>query len=344
MLYLRKSVTRWASSVALLVAVMASSPSSAEAKKTRIKLGTLAPRGSKWFQSIEKMGRRWKEASKGQVQLKVYPGGIAGDEDDVIRKMRIGQLHAATLTNLGLGSIDRSTIALQIPMMFRSYEELDYVRDRIGPKLAESLAEKGFIVLEWGDAGWVHFFSKKKSITPDEMRSQKMYVWSGDPQSEVAWRAAGFDVIPTANSDVLQGLQTGRLEAFAIVPLYALASQWFALAPNMLALKWAPLSGATVVSKKAWDKLDPELQATLKQITIEESKASRQEIRSLGDEALKAMTDRGLKVFEPDSATIAVWRKTAENAYPTIKGKIVPAPIFEEIQKLLAEYRASKGS
>ncbi|MBX2813636.1 MAG: TRAP transporter substrate-binding protein DctP [Myxococcales bacterium] len=332
-------------SLAIFLAVgVTSLPAEADAKKIRIKLGTLAPRGSKWFQSLDKMGRRWKQASKGQVQLKIYPGGIAGDEDDVIRKMRIGQLHAATLTNIGLGSIDRSTIGLQIPMMFRSYEELDYVRDRIGPKLASELEKRGFVVLDWGDAGWVHFFSKQKAITPEEFRKQKLYVWSGDPQSEAAWRAGGFNVVPTANSDVLQGLQTGRLESFAIVPLYALASQWFALAPNMLALKWAPLSGATVVSKQLWAKLDPELQAQLKTITVEESRASREEIRGLGHEALKAMVDRGLKVYDPDEATIKAWRVIAQEAYPAIKGKVVPAPVFEEIQQLLSEYRSSQGT
>ena len=319
-------------------------PQTAEAKRrVRIKLGTLAPRGSKWFQSIERMGRRWKEASNGQVQLRIYPGGVAGDEDDVIRKMRIGQLHAATLTNIGLGTIDRSTMALQIPMMFDSYEELDYVRDRIGPKMAEVLASKGFVVLEWGDAGWVHFFSKQRAVTPTEMRAQKMYVWSGDPQAEAAWRAGGFDVVPTANSDVLQGLQTGRLEAFATVPLYALASQWFALADHMLMLKWAPLSGATVVKKEVWEKLDPELRVKLQEITAEESKANRAEIRGLGDKALKAMRDRGLSVSVPDDPTIKAWKKAAKEAYPAIRGKLVPAEYFAEIEKLVGEYRSSKG-
>lgn len=343
---LKLSRRSWGIGLGLLAAsVVALAPAPAAAKRrVRIKLGTLAPRGSKWLQSIESMGRRWKEASGGKVQLSIYPGGVAGDEDDVIRKMRIGQLHAATLTNIGLGSIDRSTIALQIPMMFSSYEELDYVRTRIGPRIAKSLEEKGFVVLEWGDAGWVHFFSKKTALVPAEMQSQKLYVWSGDPQAEAAWRAAGFDVVPTSSSDVLQGLQTGRLEAFANVPLYALGSQWFALTKHMLALKWAPLSGATVIKKEAWEKIDPALREQMKTIAVEESQANRADIRAMGDKAIKAMTDRGLVVHEPDAAAVAKWTKIAKDAYPLIRGKVIPEDYFDEVSRLIEEYRAKQGS
>ncbi|MEO1233209.1 MAG: TRAP transporter substrate-binding protein DctP [Myxococcota bacterium] len=324
-------------------ALMAVSPTPALAKKkVRIKLGTLAPKDSSWLKSIERMGRRWKEASNGSVQLKVYPGGVAGDEGDVIRKMRIGQLHAATLTGIGLGSIDRSTIAFQIPMMFRSYAEVDYVRERIGPKVAKSLEDKGFVVLAFGDGGWVHFFSKKPALVPAELQKQKLYVVTGDPQADAAWRTSGFEIVPTSATDVLQGLQTGRLDAFATVPLYALAGQWFGMVEHMTKIYWAPLSGATVVYRDAWEKIDPELRETLTQIAVEETEASRAEIRGLGDKALKAMTDRGLKIHEPTPEQRQLWVDAARKAYPLIRGKVVPEAYFAEIESLLAEFRAKQ--
>lgn len=329
--------------IGLTVATVAA-PRPAEARRVRIKLGTLAPRGSKWLEAIERMKRRWKEVSDGQVTLTVYPGGVAGEESDVIRKMRVGQLQAATITNIGLGVIDRSTVALQIPMMFRSYEELDHVREEMGPEIARRLEDKGFVVLDWGDAGWVHFFSKVPATTPAEMKQLKMYVWTGDPQAEAAWRKAGFDVVPTATSDVLQGLQTGRLEAFAIVPLYALAQQWFGVAKHMTPVKWAPLSGATVVTKSAWDKIAPELQAKLKAIAAEESQASRDQIRGLGQKAIDAMKERGLVVHEIDEETRKAWRSTAESAYPVIRGEVVPQEDFEKVERLLREFREARGA
>lgn len=332
--------------LALAGLCLTATSSPAFARKVRIKLGTLAPEGTEWYDSIETMGRRWKEASGGEIQLTIYPGGALGDESEMVEKMRRRQLHAATITSLGLGSISRATIALQIPMMFSSYEELDYVREKLAPKLAEELGKgaQGFVVLDWGDAGWVQFFSKEKALTPAEMKKQRLFVWTGDPESEAAWRAAGFNVVPTASSDVLQGLQTGRLEAFASVPLYAATQQWFGLAPNMLAVKWAPLSGATVVTKDAWEKIDAELRPKLIEIAKEESRKNRQTIRGYGDRAIATMKKSGLKVFEPDAATVKAWRETAESAYPAIRGKIVPENYFDEVQKLVKEFRAKGGA
>src|SRR3990170_2109111 len=89
-----------------------------------------------------------------------------GVADAMIRKMRVGQIQAAAITGIGLAYLERSFYALHIPMMYASDEEFDYVRDRYAPVLERKLEEKGFIVLNWGDAGWVHFFSKSPVTTP----------------------------------------------------------------------------------------------------------------------------------------------------------------------------------
>ena len=309
--------------------------SSCEAK-VKIRLGTLAPKGSAWIRSIERVRHRVR---KDGIVLKIYPGGILGDEGEMVRAMRGNELHAAILTNIGLGLIDRSTIALQTPMMFRSYAELDYVRKHIGPKIAKALEAQGFVVLDWGDAGWVHFFSKTKAVSPNEFKKLKFFVWAGDPESEAAWRAAGFNPVPTSSKDVPVGLQTGRLEAFATPPLYALANQWFGLAPHMVALKWSPLNGATIISKKVWDKIDPEVQVRFKAIIEEETSKSRLEIRSLGDQSLEQMQKAGLNIHRPDQKIADAWKKTAESAYTEIRGKVVPEEYFDEVQRLVKEYR-----
>lgn len=311
-------------------------------KKVTIKLGTLAPESSPWFNAVKRMGQRWKEASGGAVDLKIYPGGVAGDEGDMIRKVRVGQLHAATITGVGLGRITRASMALQVPMMIQSYEELDYVRDRLSPKIAEEIEKGGFVVLNWGDAGWVHFFSRQPASTPDEFRKQKMFLWSGDPESEKAWKAALFKPVPMSATDVLSGLQTGLIDWFGTTPLYALTSQWFGLAPHMYALNWAPLNGATVVSKAEWEKIDPALRPKLLEIAREEGEKLKGEVRRLGDDAKKAMRDRGLKVTEPTPEQIVEWQKTAEMAYPVVRAEVVPAAFFDEVQRLTREYRAQK--
>ena len=327
----------------LCASMMAVTATAAEevafAKKIRIKLGTLAPEGSPWFDGVHRIGARWKKATHGDVVLKVYPGGVAGDEDDMLRKIRIGQLHAASVTGIGLSRITRDTLALQIPMMIRSYDELDYLRAQMGPRIRAKLREEGFVVLHWGDAGWVHFFSKKPVSTPEELAKLKLFVWSGDPASEAAWKAAGFNPVPMSATDVLSGLQTGLVESFATTPLYALTSQWFGLASNMVEVRWAPLNGATVVSTKVWDQIPAEQQATLLEISEDEGKRAMKEVRELGTKAVKAMTDRGLKVTSVTPAQEKAWQSVAEKAYATIRGQVVEAETFDEVQRLIRAYR-----
>lgn len=313
----------------------------AEAKKIKIKHGTLAPEGSPWHKGLVRMGDRWKKASDGKVRLKIYAGGVVGDEDDMLRKIRIGQLHSATITGIGLGRITRSTVGLQIPMMFGSYEELDYVRERITPKLEKELSDAGFVVLNWGDAGWVHFFSKRKGKVPEDFRKWKMFLWSGDPDSEKAWKDAGFQPVPMSSTDVVSSLQAGLIEWFGTPPIYALTNQWFALAKYMLAINWTPLNGATIISKKRWDKIPEDLRAELLTISKEEGLNVLGDIRSLGAKSIKAMKDRGLTIVEPNETILAEWKKAAEKGYPAIRNQVVGPEIFDEIKRLSEEYRAS---
>ena len=144
----------------LLVAVLAAALPAARAQKVVIKLATLAPEGSSWHLILKEMGEEWKKVSDGRVTLKIYPGGVVGDEGEMISKVRLGTIHAAAVTGTGLSEVDRGVQALQVPMLYRSDAELDYVRAKLVPTLEKRLADKGFVVLTWGEAGWVHFFAK----------------------------------------------------------------------------------------------------------------------------------------------------------------------------------------
>src|SRR5512143_1643468 len=159
----------------LLLAAAVSVPGAAESAPTIIKMATLAPEGSSWFRVLQEMGEEWRKASDGAITLRIYPGGVAGDEDAVIRKMRVGQIQAAAITGIGLAYLEPSFYALHIPMMYESDEEFDSVRDRYAPVLERKMEEKGFVVLNWGDAGWVHFFSKVPVVTPAEAKALKLF-------------------------------------------------------------------------------------------------------------------------------------------------------------------------
>jgi TRAP-type C4-dicarboxylate transport system substrate-binding protein len=309
-----------------------------------VKMATLAPEGSTWYRLLQGMGDQWTKVSGGAVTLRIYPGGVAGDEDAMIRKMRIGQIQAAAITGIGLAYLDKSFYALHIPMMYASEAEFDFVRDRYAPVLEKRMEENGLIILNWGDAGWVHFFSTTPVITPEDAKALKLFMWSGDTNLIQLYKEAGFHPVPLSTSDLLPGLQTGMVDGFGSTELAALAFQWFGLAPNMADLRWAPLTGATVITKAAWDKIPAELRPKLMEASREAGRKLRFEIRRLNREATEVMVKNGLKVHKVPPDVQARWRKMVEDVYPRIRGGIMPAEAFDAVRKLRDEYRAANGA
>lgn len=309
-----------------------------------IKMATLVPNGSPWHDILMEMAAQWQEVSKGRINLRIYPGGVAGDEADMIRKMRIGQLHAAAVSNGGLSRIAPDVNVLAIPMATDSWEALDRVRQAMAPRIEALLQEKGFVVLNWGDGGWVRFFVPTSDPSVDAIReSAKLFVMSGDARTEEIWKTSGFKVVPLSTTDVLTGLQTGMINAYSTTPIMALSSQWFAFTPYMIDMPWAPLVGATIISKKVWDEIPQSLRLELKQIAEKTGKRLQSEIRRMEDEAIAAMKKRGLKIITPTADQVKQWRQVMQNAYPKIRGEMIPEDWFDHALKVAQDESTSDG-
>ncbi len=319
----------------LIVLALSLGISGSAVAEERIKLGTLAPRGSTWETLLKEMGQKWREASGNEVSLVIFSGGTMGNEGDMVRKMRIGQLQAAALTTIGLHDISPEPQAVDSPMMVDSFQTLDFVMERIGPQLEKILADKGYVVIGWSEVGFVRFFSTKKMASMADLRQAKVFGWEGDPASIEAWRAAGFHPVVMSSTDILPSLQTGLIDTVATAPLYAFTSHLFERAKYMVDVPWAVLTGATVVRKDAWDKIPPAVQAKLLAISKEYGAKITAEVRRMDADALKKMKAQGLQVVEMSDA--AELQKAADAADTVIRGKVVPAPIFDEVRKLVDE-------
>jgi TRAP-type C4-dicarboxylate transport system substrate-binding protein len=306
-----------------------------------VKIATLAPQGTTWFNGLHKMGLQWAEASGGQVKVKIYPGGVAGHEGTVVRKMRIGQLHAGALTNIGLLDIDSAPQVVNTPMLIETNEELDHVMKRMAPVFARRLADKGFVVLNWSEVGWVRFFTRTPMRLPSDAKKFKVWLWDGDPGAVFAFRRAGFNPVVTASVDMIPSLQSGLLDGFPATPLSALSLQWFALAPNMLDVKWSPLSGATIITKKVWDAIPAQFHERFLAIARETGDQLKYDIRKQDSKAITVMKKYGLNVTEVDAATYDIWRKVAHSIHPAIRKDIVPSDIFDQTAAAVQEYRAA---
>lgn len=308
--------------------------------RTIVRMATLAPRGSDWHVLLQEMGAKWQKVSGGEVVLRIYPGGVTGDESESIRKMRIGQLQSTAISGSGLAEIDRSAYALMIPGMFETYEEWDYVRNQINPDIERNLEEKGFVVLVWFDVGWVHFFSKEALKEPSDLKRMKLAASASESATVEIMKSAGFNPVPITTADMITGLQTGLIDAFYLPIIFAADSNLYRYAQNMTGLKWVPLQGAIVIRSEDWATISPEHQKRLLEISNGTGDKLRKETREREDASLEAMKARGLKVWDVDEDSVLKWQQAAEQAYPLIKEKLVPAPVFEKVQRLRDEFRA----
>ncbi len=326
--------------LALIAALLVHGVSTAASART-IKLGTLAPEGSIWHEIIRDMAEAWKAAPGADIKVRIYSGGVAGDEADMIRKMRIGQLHAAALTGAGLAKIAPEILALQMPMMFRSDAELDYVRQRLGPRLEAILEAKGFKLLTWGDAGWVHVFAQRPVVYPDDLKPLKLFTWAGDTATLEAWQRAGFRPVPLAATDIHTALQSGLINAFTTTPIAALSFQWFGLAKHMTNLKWAPLIGAIVISTRTWRALPDEAKPDLLRAARDVGARLKRAAPKLGDEAVEVMKKHGLVVHQVPDDAVTAWERGARAGYASLVDVVVPAAMVAEVERLRDAYRAS---
>ncbi len=307
----------------------------------KVRLATLAPKGSTYHKVLQEMGEKWRAAQGGGSTFTIYTDGTQGGEADTVRRMRVGQLNAALLTAVGLSEIDPGVAALQyLPMLYRNWEEVDYTREKVRALLEKRLLDKGFVVLFWGDAGWVRYFSKDPVVRPSDLRKTKMWVWAGSTDQGDIAKGMGYQTVPLEVTDVLPALQTGLITSVPTTPFYALAGQFDTVAKHMVDVKWAAVLGAAVITKKTWDAMSPAGREALKAAGEPAGQKVRLRARQEDQESIDALKKRGVTVHPVSPEIEAEWQKVAEEAWPKIRGTWVPVDVFDEVRAAVVEYRA----
>ncbi len=330
------------SAIALAAALGVHTTGTAADKQLRI--GSLVPKNSLYHRQLMDIGEAWRTAQGENAKYLVYPDGSQGGEAEMARRMRIGQLQGALLSVVGLREIEPSIAALQvIPLLFRSWEEVDYVREKTRAGMEKKFLDKGFVVLAWGDAGWVRFFSKEAAVRPDDYKKMKFFAWGSEPDQQAIMKSLGYTPVPLETSDILPAIQTGMINVVPSTPYFALATQIYATAPHMLEINWAPIVGALVVTKKAWDDMAPATQVAVRAASEKAGVQIRAKARQEVEEAVDAMKKRGLTVNRPTPEQMREWNELAEKLYPRIRGTMVPAETFDEVLAHLKDFRAGKG-
>ncbi len=304
-----------------------------------IKVGSIAPLRSPWDDALKEIGREWKKITNGLVDLKVFAGGIAGSEEDMVRKMRIGTLQGAVFTNVGMVKICSEAYVFMTPFLFNSEEELSFVLNNIRPDLEKIVADNGFKTITWVMSGWINFFSREKAVYPDDLKNQKISFSSGEPEFEQSWKKMGYKIVVTELKDLMMALQSKMVDAYYLPPVVAASGQYFPFTPYMLSIRIAPLVGGFVIVDKVWKQIPVQYHSQMEQVVHKAVANLNKRIAQLDKEAIETMKKHGLKVQEVNLEIVEKWREVAERGINELVGKIFSRDIYERVKKLLAEFR-----
>ena len=317
-------------------------------KTYTLKFASLIPADTAWMKSIQDWSNELKEKSQGRLSLKIYPGGVMGDEPDVLRKIRSRQLHGAFFTGYGIGRIYPQARVLEMPFLFRNTQESDYVRKQLMPDIEKGFQEKGFELLGWPEVGFLHFFSKHPINSLEELKTRHIWLWQGDPMGEAFAASAGISPVPLSIMDVYTQLsaQHGSIDTVYNSPFGALAMQWHTKLKYASHVPMTNAIGSLVLSKRFYNQLPDDLQTLLKTSGKSVADKINQDARRDNRESIELLKKSGItfmwewteqekeKMLEIRNQAA---RKLSESGY-------IPEHYFIKAKNILSQYRKKNSS
>ena len=322
-----------------VICISLSFPAWSEEKTLVLKLATLAPEGSAWMRTLQKVNREVDSRTGGALRIRAYPGGVMGDDQAVLRKMRIGQIHIAGITTLGLGSIFKDIQVLAAPFLFQTYDEVDHVLTRLTTRLEEGFEKNGYILVGWSEIGFVYIMSNKPIARLEDFQGMKVWMPEGDLLSQAVFRKVGVSPVPLSIPDVLMALQTGLVDVVYSPPIGAIALQWFTKVKYIIRVPLSYAVGGVAMTQKAFDRIPQEHQQTFKGIFRENISDLNTLTRRDNEEALRVIETEGIQPMEPSAEEVARFQRIAQEATEELAGDAFSMEMLEEVRTYLNERR-----
>ena len=310
------------------------------AQQHTIKMATVAPDGSFWMKELNRVEESVASQTNGMIDFKIYASGVQGDEIEMLRKMKLKQLDAASFTGVGLGKIVPDIRIFEVPFLFRNIEEIDYVKSQLFDYFQQKFMEKGYYMAAWAEVGFVYLFTKDKVQTKDDLSKIKMWLWKGDPLAKTVFDILNIPAVPLPINDVYTSLQTGLIDGVYISPYGAMALQWFTKTNYIMDYPLTYSIGAVLINQ---DKLNsiPEKE---RNIFIEETRQSMQKIvkksREDNKETLNILQDNGMKLVDITDEARNTYREAGIETQNRLAGKLYSEDILQRVLQLLEEYRS----
>jgi TRAP-type transport system periplasmic protein len=313
---------------------------SLSAEPLTIKFATVAPEGSTWMNTMKELEKTIREKTQGQIIFRVYAGGVAGDELDALRKIRIGQLQSAAFSGVGFGQILPSVRVLDLPFLFRNDKEIDLVHKEMEGFFADQFRQKDFELLSWAEVGNVHLFSQEPIRKVSDLAKLKVWTWSGDPIAKETFSAMGTNPIPLAITDVTTALNTGMIDTVYAPPLGAIALQWNLYVKYMTSLPLAHSTGAVLISKNFAQKIPAEHFKIIKDEFHRSMERLTIELRKQTEESVVLLEKGGIKILPmPQDADLKDFYRVHDQVAQALTGKLYPKDLLDKIYDLLKKNR-----
>ncbi|MFH1568271.1 MAG: TRAP transporter substrate-binding protein DctP [Gemmatimonadota bacterium] len=304
-----------------------------------LKIATLAPEGSSWVQALRDIDAEVRERTDGAMGLRIYPGGVQGDEDVMLRKIRIGQLQGGGFVGLGASQVLPEVLALEMPFLFQGYDEVEYVLEQTGPFFAAGYEDAGYTHLGWADAGFVYLLSRQPVASREAIAGMKVWRLQGEPITEVLFAKAGVTSTTLAIPDVLLGLQTNLVEVVYASPAAAIVLQWFTRARYFTDLPVNYVVGSLLLDSRAFQRLPVDHQVTLREAAARHLAAQRRRSRADNAEALAVLEQQGLVRVTPTAEAVAEFKELVRLCEPELVGKAFTSEAYGLVLQRLEEYR-----
>ena len=308
-----------------------------------IKVATLAPEGSSWVQALRAIDTEVRERTDGEVAFKIYPGGVQGDEDVMLRKIRVGQLQGGGFGGIGVSTICPDVLALEMPFLFENYDEVEHVLDQTIDYYRAAYRQAGYEHLGWADAGFVYLLSRDPVPGQSAIRGRKVWRMQGEPITEVLFAKAGVTSVPLAIPDVLLGLQTNLVEVVYASPAAAIVLQWFTRVKYFTDLPINYIVGAMLIEARAFDRLTPKQQTAVREAASRALVAQRQQSRVDNGDALAVFAREGLVRVTPAAEEIAGFEDLVRRSEPDLVGHAFSAESYDLVRQHLEDYRRQRG-
>lgn len=314
------------------------------AKTYTLKFATLMPTGTAWSKILDDWVREVEEKSNGRIKFKMYSGGVMGDEPDVLRKIRKGQLHGGMFTGYGIGRIYSPARVLEMPFLFKNVEESDYIREQIMPDLEIGFRESGFELLGWPEVGFIHFFSTQRITSIDDIKKLRIWLWQGDPLGEAFFKAANIDPIPLSIIDVYTQLSAkhGSIDTVYTSTFGAIALQWYSKLKYATRIPLTNAIGGLIVSNRFYNKLPADLQQLLKTSGKAMSDEIRLNAREENRKSIDILEKNGIEfMLDWEDVNMDEILEIRDNAAAHLeKTNYIPISTFNKVERILTEYRS----